>query len=114
MESLQMRPAKVHALAAGTTEAVGGALLTAGLATPAAAAALTGVMTTAIKKVYLGDRAVGSQRRLGVQRGPERGSRGARRNRTLATSCWTTRWAPNELVRPGRSARLRPESRPRR
>lgn len=53
MESLQMRPAKVHALAAGATEAVGGALLVAGLATPAAAAALTGVMTTAIKKVHL-------------------------------------------------------------
>jgi putative oxidoreductase len=53
MESLQMRPAKVHALAAGATEAVGGALLAAGLATPAAAAALTGVMTTAIKKVHL-------------------------------------------------------------
>ena len=53
MESLQMRPAKVHALAAGATEAVGGALLVAGLATPAAAAAVTGVMTTAIKKVHL-------------------------------------------------------------
>lgn len=53
MESLQMRPAKVHALAAGGTEVVGGALLAAGLATPAAAAALTGVMTTAIKKVHL-------------------------------------------------------------
>ena len=53
MEALQLRPAKVHALAAGVTETAGGALLAAGLATPAAAAALTGVMTTAIKKVHL-------------------------------------------------------------
>ncbi len=53
MESLQLRPAKLHALAAGVTETTGGALLAAGLATPAAAAALTGVMTTAIKKVHV-------------------------------------------------------------
>jgi putative oxidoreductase len=53
MDSLQMRPAKVHALAAGLTETVGGGLLVTGLATPVAAAALTGVMTTAIKKVHL-------------------------------------------------------------
>ncbi len=53
MESLQMRPAKVHALAAGITETAGGAMLAAGLATPLAAATLTGVMTTAIKKVHL-------------------------------------------------------------
>lgn len=52
MESLQMRPAKVHALAAGVTETVGGTLLAAGLATPLASAALTGVMTTAIAKVH--------------------------------------------------------------
>jgi putative oxidoreductase len=53
MESLEMRPAKVHALAAGVTETVGGGLLAAGLATPLASAALTGVMATAIKKVHL-------------------------------------------------------------
>ncbi len=53
MESLQMRPAKVHALAAGVTETVGGTLLAAGLTTPLASAALTGVMTTAITKVHL-------------------------------------------------------------
>jgi len=53
MDSLQMRPAKVHAYAAGVTETVGGGLLVAGLAMPAAAAMLTGVMTTAIKKVHL-------------------------------------------------------------
>ena len=35
------------------TETVGGSLLIAGLATPAAAAAVTGVMTTAIRKVHL-------------------------------------------------------------
>lgn len=52
MESLQMRPAKVHALAAGATETAAGALLAVGLATPAAAAGITGVMTTAIRKVH--------------------------------------------------------------
>jgi len=52
MESLQMRPAKLHALAAGVTETAGGALLAAGLATPLAAASLTGVMATAIRKVH--------------------------------------------------------------
>src|SRR4051794_25073776 len=46
-------PPKANALAAGLTETVGGALLAAGLATPVAAAALTGVMTTAIRKVHL-------------------------------------------------------------
>jgi putative oxidoreductase len=53
MESLQMRPARLNALAAGVTETAGGALLAAGLATPLAAAGLTGVMTTAIRKVDL-------------------------------------------------------------
>src|SRR3978361_853276 len=53
MSALQMHPAKANALAAGVTEVGGGALIAAGLATPAAAAALTGVMTTAIKKVHL-------------------------------------------------------------
>jgi putative oxidoreductase len=53
MESLELRPGKVHALVGGVTETVGGSLLAAGLATPLASAALTGVMTTAIKKVHL-------------------------------------------------------------
>jgi putative oxidoreductase len=53
MEALQMRPAKANALLAGSAETAGGALLAAGLATPLAASALTGVMTTAIKKVHL-------------------------------------------------------------
>ncbi len=48
-----MRPARVHALLAGVTETAGGMLLAAGLATPVAASALTGVMTTAIRKVHL-------------------------------------------------------------
>ena len=52
MDSLALRPAKVNALAAGVTETVGGSLLAAGLATPLAGAALTGVMTTAIAKVH--------------------------------------------------------------
>jgi putative oxidoreductase len=53
MESLGMKPGRQHALAAGATEAGGGALLAAGLATPAAAAAITGVMATAIRTVHL-------------------------------------------------------------
>jgi putative oxidoreductase len=53
MESLQLRPAKAHALLGGATETVAGSLLAVGLATPAAAAGLTGVMTTAIRKVHL-------------------------------------------------------------
>jgi putative oxidoreductase len=53
MESLEMRPATVHAYAAGVTETAGGAMLAAGAATPLAAASLIGVMITAIRKVHL-------------------------------------------------------------
>jgi putative oxidoreductase len=53
MESLEMRPAKVHAVLAGATETAGGTLVAAGLATPLATSMLTGVMTTAIRKVHL-------------------------------------------------------------
>jgi putative oxidoreductase len=53
MAALSMHPAKVNALAAGITETAGGAMIVAGLGTPAAAAALTGVMTTAVRKVHL-------------------------------------------------------------
>jgi putative oxidoreductase len=52
MDSLALRPAKAAALLGGLTETVGGSLLAAGLATPLAAAGLTGVMTTAIRKVH--------------------------------------------------------------
>jgi len=55
MESLDLRPARRNTLAAGISETGGGALLAAGLATPAAAAALTGTMITAIRKVHLGN-----------------------------------------------------------
>jgi putative oxidoreductase len=51
-ESLGMRPGRQHALAAGASEAGGGGLLVLGLATPASAAAITGVMTTAIRTVH--------------------------------------------------------------
>lgn len=53
MERMEMRPPRHHALAAGATEAAGGTLLAAGLATPLAAAGLIGVMLTAIRKVHL-------------------------------------------------------------
>jgi putative oxidoreductase len=52
-ESLGLRPGKRHALAAGTAEAGGGALLIAGAATPIAASALTATMLTAINRVHL-------------------------------------------------------------
>ena len=48
-ESLGLRPGRRQALAAGATEASCGALLIAGLATPAAAGGLTAVMITALR-----------------------------------------------------------------
>lgn len=52
-DSMGMRPGRHHALAAGATEAGGGALLALGLATPVAASGLTAVMLTAINRVHL-------------------------------------------------------------
>jgi putative oxidoreductase len=49
---LDLRPGKRHALMAGAAEAGGGALLVLGAATPIAAAAVTGTMVTAIRKVH--------------------------------------------------------------
>jgi putative oxidoreductase len=51
-ESIGLRPGRRQAVAAGTAESAGGALLAAGLATPVAAASLTAVMLTAIRKVH--------------------------------------------------------------
>lgn len=53
MASLDMRPTRRNALAAGWSETAGGALLVTGLATPLAAAGLIGTMVTAIRKVHL-------------------------------------------------------------
>jgi putative oxidoreductase len=52
MGAIDMRPTRQNALAAGMTEAGGGALLLLGAATPAAAAGLIGTMFTAIRKVH--------------------------------------------------------------
>ncbi|MGI8413937.1 MAG: DoxX family protein [Solirubrobacteraceae bacterium] len=52
-ESAGLTPGPKHATAAGAAEAGGGALLTLGLLTPAAASALIGVMYTAIRTVHL-------------------------------------------------------------
>jgi putative oxidoreductase len=49
---LQLRPGKRHATAAGMSEALGGALITLGAATPVAASMIMGTMTTAIRKVH--------------------------------------------------------------
>jgi putative oxidoreductase len=53
MEGLRMHPPRRNAYLSGVTEATGGALLAAGLATPLAASMLTGVMITAIRQVHL-------------------------------------------------------------
>jgi putative oxidoreductase len=51
MESLELRPGRRNALAASLSETVGGTLLILGAFTPVAAAALSGSMFTAIRKV---------------------------------------------------------------
>jgi putative oxidoreductase len=51
-EGLGLKPGRQHAMAAGAAEAGGGALLALGLCTPVAGAAITGVMTTAIRTVH--------------------------------------------------------------
>ncbi len=51
-EALDLKPGVAHAAAAGAAETGGGALLAAGLATPLGAAALSGTMLTAIRKVH--------------------------------------------------------------
>ncbi|MFL5894589.1 MAG: DoxX family protein [Thermoleophilaceae bacterium] len=51
-ESLGLKPGRRNAIAAGTAEAGGGALLAAGLATPLAGAAIGGTMITAIRHVH--------------------------------------------------------------
>ena len=48
-ESLGLRPGRENAVAAGATEAGGGALIALGLATPLAAAGLSSVMITALR-----------------------------------------------------------------
>jgi len=51
-ESLGLAPGKRHAQAAGAAETAGGALITVGAFTPVAAAAISGTMITAIRKVH--------------------------------------------------------------
>jgi putative oxidoreductase len=52
-DQIGMRPGRRNAIAAGATEAGGGAALALGLATPISAGALTSVMLTAINRVHL-------------------------------------------------------------
>jgi len=52
MDSLEMHPGRRNAVAAGTSEAAGGAMLATGALTPLAGAALVGTMATAIRKVH--------------------------------------------------------------
>jgi putative oxidoreductase len=51
-EQLGMYPGRRHATAAGAAEAVGGAMIAFGFLTPVATMILSGVMTTAIRKVH--------------------------------------------------------------
>ena len=53
MSSIDMHPGRRNAIAAGVTETAGGTMLALGLGTPLAAAAITGTMITAIRKVHL-------------------------------------------------------------
>lgn len=52
VRGLHMEPARQQALAGGATEALGGAMLASGLATPVAAAGLIGMMISAIRTVH--------------------------------------------------------------
>ena len=52
-ETLGLKPARLHAKAAGLAEFVGGLLLVVGLFTPVAAAALIAVMVAAVMTVHL-------------------------------------------------------------
>jgi putative oxidoreductase len=54
MELLGLRPGRLHALAAGSGELIGGALLALGLLTPVAAALLTAVMVAATLTAHRG------------------------------------------------------------
>jgi putative oxidoreductase len=52
MESVDLRPGRAQALLAGATEAGSGVLLATGAATPLAAAGISGVMFTAVRKIH--------------------------------------------------------------
>src|SRR4051794_37088523 len=51
-ESIGLKPGKRHAVTAGASEAVGGALIAAGLLTPVGTSLVTGTMVQAIKSVH--------------------------------------------------------------
>jgi putative oxidoreductase len=51
-DTIGLTPGRKHATAAGAAEAGGGVLVALGFLTPAAAASLIGVMSTAIRKVH--------------------------------------------------------------
>ncbi len=53
MEKLELRPARPNAVASGSAEAAGGALLVLGALMPVAGALLSASMITAIRKVHL-------------------------------------------------------------
>ena len=102
-EQTGLRPGRANAIAAGAAEAGGGALLAAGLATPLAAATLTSVMLTAIKRVHL-EGTLDLGRRLRVQPRDDRGR--ARASSTRGRGALAGRRPRAEHTgRPGRSRR---------
>ena len=87
MESLGMRPGRLHAWAAGIAETVGGILLALGVFTPIGAAMVIAVMVTAIITVHGTKKLLHPGRRLRVQPDPHRGrlhARGRRAGRVVA------------------------------
>jgi putative oxidoreductase len=54
-ESIGLRPGRQHAMLAGVTEVSGGSLIAMGLATPAGAAAMAGMMISALKTAVWAD-----------------------------------------------------------
>jgi putative oxidoreductase len=52
MESLNLRPGRLHAITAGVAETAGGLLIALGLVTPVGSALITAVMVTAIITVH--------------------------------------------------------------
>jgi len=101
-EGMGLRPGKHHAVAASMAEAGGGAMLAAGLETPAAAAMLSGTMMTAIQRAHLGRGLWNSQGgfeyplvlmaglALLTESGPGRLSLDARRGHLRSGTGWAT------------------------
>jgi hypothetical protein len=74
-ESIGLRPGRQHAMLAGVTEVSGGSLIAMGLATPAGAAAMAGMMISALKTARCRVRSAAQRARLGRGGPGHRGDR---------------------------------------